>query len=228
MLMVSFLVVKLFSAYNAILGHPTLNKLRVVIFTYHRTLKFPTSVRVGEARSDPRESKQCYLIARTLPKKIKPKLQTGKDYIESYHPRWYLYSGCDGRQGAAQDMSYLEPKEILCHFSMAATASEPVPDFNLRTSARRTEIFLISISICSQHREPGQPGQWRSGDSIEDQSRLCGKDIENVVRRKSVLTQIDNLIARSMSSSNGASQSYFMTNRCSMPLAYLAATRPSC
>ncbi|RWW03640.1 hypothetical protein GW17_00033182 [Ensete ventricosum] len=195
MLMVSFLVVKLFSAYNAILGHPTLNKLRAVIFTYHRTMKFPTSVGVGEARSDPRESRQCYLIARTLPKKIKPKLSC-------------------------------VPPQLLGHFSMAATASELVPDFNLRTSTRRTEIFSISISICTQHREPGQPRQWRSGDSIEDQSRLCGEDIENVVRRKSVLTQIDNLIARSMSSSNGASQSYFMTNRCSTPLAYLAATRP--
>ncbi|RRT68489.1 hypothetical protein B296_00010368 [Ensete ventricosum] len=72
MLMISFMVVGLSSAYNAILGCPTLNKLRAVVSTYHRTMKFPTNIGVGEARSDPRESRQCYLIATTLPKKIKP------------------------------------------------------------------------------------------------------------------------------------------------------------
>ncbi|RZR86789.1 hypothetical protein BHM03_00014044 [Ensete ventricosum] len=41
-LMVSFMVVKLPSAYNAIIGRPTLNRLKAVISTYHRLLKFPT------------------------------------------------------------------------------------------------------------------------------------------------------------------------------------------
>ncbi|RWW33857.1 hypothetical protein GW17_00001408 [Ensete ventricosum] len=52
-LMVPFVVVKLPSTYNAIIGHPTLNILRAVILTYHCTMKFPTSVGVGEARSNP-------------------------------------------------------------------------------------------------------------------------------------------------------------------------------
>ncbi|RWW60845.1 hypothetical protein BHE74_00032130 [Ensete ventricosum] len=41
-LMVSFIVVELPSAYNAIIGRPTLNKLRVVVSTYHRAMKSPT------------------------------------------------------------------------------------------------------------------------------------------------------------------------------------------
>ncbi|RRT32972.1 hypothetical protein B296_00045772 [Ensete ventricosum] len=41
-LMVSFMVVKLPSAYNAIVGSPTLNRLKAVVSTYHRLLKFPT------------------------------------------------------------------------------------------------------------------------------------------------------------------------------------------
>ncbi|RZR72125.1 hypothetical protein BHM03_00010435 [Ensete ventricosum] len=45
-LMVPLMVVKLLSAYNAIIGHPTLNKLRAVVSMYHCTMKF-TSVRVG-------------------------------------------------------------------------------------------------------------------------------------------------------------------------------------
>ncbi|KAJ8467704.1 hypothetical protein OPV22_030256 [Ensete ventricosum] len=68
-LMVSFMVVKLPSAYNAIIGRPTLNRLRTVVSTYHRILKFPTRAGVGEIRSDPRESRQCYLTSTTLSKK---------------------------------------------------------------------------------------------------------------------------------------------------------------
>ncbi|RRT31862.1 hypothetical protein B296_00053430 [Ensete ventricosum] len=41
-LMVSFMVVNLLSAYNAIIGRPTLNRLKAVVSTYHRLLKFPT------------------------------------------------------------------------------------------------------------------------------------------------------------------------------------------
>ncbi|CAL9135750.1 unnamed protein product [Musa textilis] len=43
--LVTFLVVDLPTAYNAILGRPTLNRLRAIISTYHQTLKFPTSAR---------------------------------------------------------------------------------------------------------------------------------------------------------------------------------------
>ncbi|RWW52500.1 hypothetical protein BHE74_00041079 [Ensete ventricosum] len=56
-MMVSFMVVKVPSAYNAIIGRPTLNRLRATISTYHRTMKFPTSAGVSEARSDPQESR---------------------------------------------------------------------------------------------------------------------------------------------------------------------------
>ncbi|RRT58408.1 hypothetical protein B296_00021041 [Ensete ventricosum] len=52
-LIVLFMMVKLPSTYNAILNLPTLNKLRVIVSTYHRMMKFLTSARVGEARSDP-------------------------------------------------------------------------------------------------------------------------------------------------------------------------------
>ncbi|RZS19174.1 hypothetical protein BHM03_00051530 [Ensete ventricosum] len=68
-LLVSFMVAKLPSAYNAIIGRPTLNRLRAVVSTYHRILKFPTRAGVAEVRSDPRESRQCYLTATTLFKK---------------------------------------------------------------------------------------------------------------------------------------------------------------
>lgn len=71
-MMVMFIVVDLPSVYNAILSRSTLNKLRAVVFTYHRAMKFPTGAEIGEMRSDPRESRQCYLTIITLPKKLKP------------------------------------------------------------------------------------------------------------------------------------------------------------
>ncbi|RZS05163.1 hypothetical protein BHM03_00035646 [Ensete ventricosum] len=69
MSMVIFIVVNLLSAYNAIIDRPTLNKLRVIVSTFHRSMKFMNSAGVGEARNDPRESRRCYLMATTLPKK---------------------------------------------------------------------------------------------------------------------------------------------------------------
>ena len=45
---VIFLVVDCSSAYNAILGRPTLNLWKAVTSTYHLMIKFPTNYRVGE------------------------------------------------------------------------------------------------------------------------------------------------------------------------------------
>ena len=45
---VTFLVVDCSSAYNAILGRPTLNSWKAVTSTYHLMIKFPTEYGVGE------------------------------------------------------------------------------------------------------------------------------------------------------------------------------------
>lgn len=61
------------TAYNAILGHPTLNRLSAVVSivsTYHMGMKFPISQGVGEVRSDPVESRHCYLAFVSLPRKM--------------------------------------------------------------------------------------------------------------------------------------------------------------
>ena len=71
--MIVFTVVNLPYMYNIILGRPILNKIKVVIPTYHQGIKFSTPIGVGVVRSDPRESKQCYLMVVTLPKK--PRLE---------------------------------------------------------------------------------------------------------------------------------------------------------
>lgn len=59
-IMVDFLVVDRPSAYNAIVGRPTLNKLRAMTSTHHLKMKFPTDDGVKEVRGDQLVSRRCY------------------------------------------------------------------------------------------------------------------------------------------------------------------------
>ena len=49
---VTFLVVDCSSAYNGILGQPTLNSWKAATSTYHLMIKFPTEYEIGELRGD--------------------------------------------------------------------------------------------------------------------------------------------------------------------------------
>ncbi|KAL0451770.1 UNVERIFIED_CONTAM: hypothetical protein Slati_1155100 [Sesamum latifolium] len=61
--LLKFLVVDVPSAYNMILGRPTLNTFQAVVSTYHMKIKFPTPGRVGEVQGDPLQSRECYVEA---------------------------------------------------------------------------------------------------------------------------------------------------------------------
>ena len=50
--MVKFLVVDSFSAYNIILGRPSLNTFQAVVSTFHMKLKFPVDEGIGEVEGD--------------------------------------------------------------------------------------------------------------------------------------------------------------------------------
>ncbi|KAK4394061.1 Transposon Ty3-G Gag-Pol polyprotein [Sesamum angolense] len=57
---VKFLVVKAPSAYNIILGRPSLNLFRAIASIFHMKLKFPISDGVGETVGDERMARKCY------------------------------------------------------------------------------------------------------------------------------------------------------------------------
>ena len=57
----TFLVVDYSSAYNAILGRPTLNSWKVVNLTYHPMIKFPTDYGVGELHGNQVAARECYI-----------------------------------------------------------------------------------------------------------------------------------------------------------------------
>ena len=58
--MVDFLIVDCLSSYNAILGRPTLNCLKVVTSTYCLKVKFLTPHRTGEIIRDQLLARECY------------------------------------------------------------------------------------------------------------------------------------------------------------------------
>ncbi|KAK2997729.1 hypothetical protein RJ639_025983 [Escallonia herrerae] len=62
-LMLDFMVVKVPSAYNAILGLPALNQLQAVVSTYHLKMKFPTKNRIKEVKGDQTTARQCYVTS---------------------------------------------------------------------------------------------------------------------------------------------------------------------
>ncbi|KAK3018771.1 hypothetical protein RJ639_003318 [Escallonia herrerae] len=61
--MLDFVVVKVPSAYNTILGRPALNQLQAVVSTYHLKMKFPTEHGIGEVKGDQTTARQCYVTS---------------------------------------------------------------------------------------------------------------------------------------------------------------------
>ena len=55
-----FLIVDASSAYNMLLGRPSLNVIKVVPSAYHMMIKFPTESEVGMVRGDQRVARECY------------------------------------------------------------------------------------------------------------------------------------------------------------------------
>ena len=55
-----FLIVDAPSAYNMLLGRPSLNAIKVVPSAYHMIIKFPTVHGVGTVRGDQRVARECY------------------------------------------------------------------------------------------------------------------------------------------------------------------------
>jgi ribosomal protein L25 (general stress protein Ctc) len=60
---VNFLVVDCPSAYNVIIGRPTLNRLRAVTSTYHLLVRFPIENGIGEMKGDQAMARECYLTS---------------------------------------------------------------------------------------------------------------------------------------------------------------------
>ena len=57
---VRFLIVDAPSAYNVLLGRPSLNAIKAIPSAYHMVIKFPTTNGVGMVQGDQRVARECY------------------------------------------------------------------------------------------------------------------------------------------------------------------------
>ena len=55
-----FLILDSPSAYNMLLGRPSLNAIKAIPSAYHMMIKFPTTSGVGMVRGDQRVARECY------------------------------------------------------------------------------------------------------------------------------------------------------------------------
>jgi hypothetical protein len=84
--MVDFLVVSQPSIYNAIIGSPSLNKMKAIMSIYHLKMKFPTEEGVGEVRGDqgPLESAPLTNSNVGSKKEGEPKGVPAKDLVDVF------------------------------------------------------------------------------------------------------------------------------------------------
>ena len=73
----TFTIIQVPSAYNAILRRPGLNILRAIVSTYHLLVRFPTKNGAGEMRRDRQLARRCFQIS-TQNNKSKDSLSVDK------------------------------------------------------------------------------------------------------------------------------------------------------
>ncbi|XP_064992488.1 uncharacterized protein LOC135629222 [Musa acuminata AAA Group] len=185
MTMTTFMVVDLPSAYNIILSRLTLNKLKAIVSTYHRAIKFPTSVGVRESRSDPRESRRCYLTAVTLLEKSRPRqdLDPREEGVTPMHlePPEQLTEEMPGiDQGVTQHHLNIHPeakpvKQKSRKFSPDRQKAISDEVDRLKEAGFITEVkyprWLSNIVLFKKHN-----GSWRMCVDYTDLNRACPKD----------------------------------------------------
>ncbi|GKV47960.1 hypothetical protein SLEP1_g54808 [Rubroshorea leprosula] len=71
---VRFLVVKMASSFNIVIGRPTLTEIRAVVSQSHLCMKFPTPMGIATLRGNQEVARHCYITSVTQP--MKDKAQT--------------------------------------------------------------------------------------------------------------------------------------------------------
>ncbi|GKU96129.1 hypothetical protein SLEP1_g9399 [Rubroshorea leprosula] len=68
---VRFLVVKMASSFNIVIGRPTLTEIRAVVSQSHLCMKFPTPTGIATLRGNQEVARHCYITSVTQPQKGK-------------------------------------------------------------------------------------------------------------------------------------------------------------
>ncbi|GKV45226.1 hypothetical protein SLEP1_g52334 [Rubroshorea leprosula] len=70
---IRFLVVKMASSFNIVIGRPTLTNIRAVVSQSHLCMKFPTPMGIATLRGNQEVDRHCYITSVTQPTKGKDK-----------------------------------------------------------------------------------------------------------------------------------------------------------
>ncbi|KAK3009884.1 hypothetical protein RJ639_011692 [Escallonia herrerae] len=135
--MLDFVVVKVPSAYNAILGRPALNRLQAVVSTYHLKMKFPTEHGIGEVKGDQTTARQCYVTS--CRSKNKEAL-----IIEDLREDTKMQRG-----EPVEDLTSIEKsfEELKTHLSSPPLLSKPFPGEDLLIYLSVTEVAVSTVLI---------------------------------------------------------------------------------
>ncbi|KAK3003531.1 hypothetical protein RJ639_018380 [Escallonia herrerae] len=153
-LMLDFVVVKVPSAYNAILGRPALNRLQAVVSTYHLKMKFPTEHGIGEVKGDQTTARQCYnkeaLIIEDL--REDTKMQRGEPVEDLVSIE--VYPGEENKTvrigSNLKEVTKLELRsfeELKTHLSSPPLLSKPFPGEDLLIYLSVTEVAVSTVLI---------------------------------------------------------------------------------
>ena len=110
---VRFLIVDALSAYNILLGRPSLNAIRAIPSAYHMVIKFPTVNGVGMVRGDQRIARECYSAS------MKQKA-VGSIYIDELDMR-------DEMSTRPMPLEELEPVQLDEHPNILSTSNPNYP-----------------------------------------------------------------------------------------------------
>ncbi|KAK2997639.1 hypothetical protein RJ639_026632 [Escallonia herrerae] len=136
-LMLDFVVVKVPSAYNAILGRPALNRLQAVVSTYHLKMKFPTEHGIGEVKGDQTTARQCYVTS--CRSKNKEAL-----IIEDLREDTKMQRGEPVEDLVSIERSF---EELKTHLSSPPLLSKPFPGEDLLIYLSVTEVAVSTVLI---------------------------------------------------------------------------------
>ncbi|KAJ8420680.1 hypothetical protein Cgig2_024213 [Carnegiea gigantea] len=116
---VDFLVFDVPTAYNVILGRPTLHKVKAVICPYLLQLQFKANDgNVSEMRGDQRTARECYLVS------IRPLIEQTKQH----GPEGSSQAENRARAGPAT----MVPEALVIHTFTSAKPSRPRPEARVR------------------------------------------------------------------------------------------------
>ncbi|KAL0402097.1 UNVERIFIED_CONTAM: hypothetical protein Slati_4239600 [Sesamum latifolium] len=192
--MLKLLVVDVPSAYNVILGRPTLNAFHAVISTYHMKIKFSTPIGVGEVQGDPLESRKCYVEAvrkgqkRTFDEAHKgaPPSKKGKDICAEEVPE---ETGTPAK--TPQDLEGIDPK-VITHYLNIDPSIKLVKQKKRHFGPDKDKIIQAEVDklMATGHIEeiqfpewlsnvvlvPKSGEKWRMCIDFKDLNKACPKD----------------------------------------------------